>query len=333
MQYLISDRFLRPYLLFFSCLTFFYVSQSSGDIETGDGERPLITNMLDESKNFEVKDSLINWLVGASQSEESFISESLVMNRGLEKKTCDLPIAFTFTSPNKRLIKAECEESWRRFIKVPSQLIFETSGSNKPIQTENLDKNTLVLLRPIKKGNPITQGDLTLGSTSDSNAPLQILNLDKDSKFIAAKDLNTGDPLLMTDIFIGQKVLAARTTIPSGSTLTTELAAIEIRFQNVPPDAISSTKEWAFMETNRNVISGEILRKRHFRKAKLVRRNDPVTLVNTSTSIQIFASGTAAQDGYYGQKVKVKNSESGRIILGKVIGHGRIEINQSTTNP
>ena len=333
MRYLISDRFLRPYLLFFSCLTFFYVSQSSGDIETGDGERALTTDMLDESKSFEVKDSLITWLVGTSQSEKSFISESLVMNRGLEKKTCALPIAFTFTSPNKRLIKAECEKSWRRFIKVPSQLKFEESESNKPIQTVNLAENALILLRPIKKGNPITQDDLTLESTSNSNASLRTLDLDKDSKIIAAKDLNKGAPLLINDIFIGQRVLAARTTIPSGSTLTKELAAIEMRFQNVPPDAISSTKEWAFMETNRNVISGEILRKRHFRKAKLVRRNDPVTLVNTSTSIQIFASGTAAQDGYYGQKVKVKNSESGRIILGKVIGHGRIEINQSANHP
>ena len=86
------------------------------------------------------------------------------------------------------------------------------------------------------------------------------------------------------------------------------------------------------METNRNVIAGEVLRERHFRKAKLVRRNDPVTLISKSASIEIFTSGTASQDGYYGQQVKVTNSESGRVIVGKVIGRGRVEINQNPPN-
>ena len=82
------------------------------------------------------------------------------------------------------------------------------------------------------------------------------------------------------------------------------------------------------METNRTIMAGEIIRERYLRKAKLVRRRDPVTLVNNSPAIQIITSGTALQDGYYGQSVKVINSESGRNVIGTVIGRGKVEINR-----
>ena len=133
----------------------------------------------------------------------------------------------------------------------------------------------------------------------------------------------------MSDILVGKNVLTAKTTIPSGSALTRELAGIEVRFEDIPSDALTRKKGWAFMETNKNIMAGEILRKRHLRKAKLLRRNDPVTLINTNSSIQIIASGTAVQDGYYGQRVKVINTESGRFVLGTVVGHGKVEINSN----
>ena len=81
------------------------------------------------------------------------------------------------------------------------------------------------------------------------------------------------------------------------------------------------------MELNRNIIAGEILRQRHLRKAKLVRRNDPITITIKNSSLEIVTSGTSLQDGYYGQRIKVINLESGRSILGKVIGRGEVEVN------
>ena len=319
MPNLVFKKFLMPYLLHASWLTFFIVSQCTADI-------------LEESNTFRIKSSLVAWLISTSESDEDFISDNLVLNRVLEKKGCPFPITFTFAATNKRLVKAECGDTWRRFIKIPPRVKFKPFDEVDPILAESRLTEALLLMRPIKKNEPITQNDFSRERISGLNSSLLALDLDMNEKMRAAHNLNKGDALLKADILIGQNVITAKTTIPSGSILTKELAGIEMRYRDIPEDAISSTQGWDFMETNRNVISGEVLRERHFRKAKLVRRNDPVTLMSKSASIEIFTSGTASQDGYYGQQVKVTNSESGRVILGKVIGRGRVEINQNPPN-
>ena len=144
---------------------------------------------------------------------------------------------------------------------------------------------------------------------------------------IATRKLRSGESLSVKDVLIGEVVLIAKTTIPSGSSLTNEIISLDTRYSNIPEDALTKAEGWDFMELNRNIIAGEILRQRHLRKAKLVRRNDPVTITIRNASLEIVTSGTSLQDGYYGQRIKVINLESGRSILGKVIGRGEVEVN------
>ena len=332
MQNFLLRTFLRRCLLVAGFLVFLPINQSSAEIETQDDPTIRTAELINEPLRFEVRKSLVAWLALTSKSEVDLIEDTLKLNRGLEKKKCDFPIKFTFTAPNKRLIKADCKNTWRRFIKMPSWLAIEVS---EDISTDKRNKElteALVVRRDLKKGESIHLNDLKREFLTVEDASSLALDLDETAKLIAAHSLNAGDPLSVNDILVGHNVLAAKTTIPSGSTLTSELAGIEIRFSNIPSDAITRTKGWAFMETNRNIMAGEVLRERHLRKAKLVRRNDPVTLINTSSSIQIITSGTAVQDGYYGQRVKVMNTESGRFILGTVVGPGRVKINNNTLN-
>ena len=210
---------------------------------------------------------------------------------------------------------------------MPTGLVIETTREDDAARPDKALTGVLLVLRDLKKGDFIGPNDVKREFLTVENVSSLALELDETTKIVASHKLNAGDPLLLSDILVGKNVLTAKTTIPSGSTISSELAGTEVRFRDIPSDALTRTRGWAFMETNKNIMAGEILRKRHLRKAKLLRRNDPVTLINTNSSIQIIASGTAVQDGYYGQRVKVINTESGRFVLGTVVGHGRVEIN------
>ena len=327
MRHFLLGTFLRRCLLVASILFFFPAKQLSAETERQVGPTKTTADFGEEPVRFEVRKSLIAWLALTSGSELDLIADSLKLNRGLGNKKCDFPIGFTFTTPNKRLIKADCQNSWRRFIKMPAGLVIETTQEDDADRPDKALTGVLLVLRDLKKGDFIGPNDVKREFLTVENVSSLALELDETTKIVASHKLNAGDPLLLSDILVGKNVLTAKTTIPSGSTISSELAGTEVRFRDIPSDALTRTKGWAFMETNKNIMAGEILRKRHLRKAKLLRRNDPVTLINTNSSIQIIASGTAVQDGYYGQRVKVINTESGRFVLGTVVGHGRVEIN------
>ena len=275
---------------------------------------------------YQLKTELITWLTLNSQNEISHIKEKLTLNRNLERKTCNKPITFSFTSASKRMIKVECENNWRRFVKKPSWINVKNPEEKKiNIETQTII-NAFILNRDIKKEEEITLQDLTRNRISVKDTTIFLQDLNVVAPMVSSRVLRSGDPLLITDVISGQVVLIARIAIPSGSSLTNEVATFDTRFSDVPTDALKKMKGWDFMELNRNIMAGEILRQRHLRKAKLVRRDDPITIVSKSASLEILTSGTSLQDGYYGQRVRVVNLESGRSIIGIVTGRGKVEI-------
>jgi len=291
--------------------------------------KQVISAPIEKEQTSELRSDLISWLTLQVTNDLAEIEKNLKLNRSLEKKTCPSSIVFSYVESNKSLILAECEALWRRFVKQPAWL------SVKPIDEAKVDQEitglveVLVLVRDIGQGEPVRNKDLVRKKLRATDFSAFTTQLNEYKPLIASKDLIAGEPIAQTDILIGQRVLIAASAIPSGSRLSDTLTNVDLRFENIPSDALKEAAGWAFMETNRTIMAGEIIRKRYLRKAKLVRRRDPVTLVNNTPAIQIITTGTALQDGYYGQSVKVINSESGRSVMGTVIGRGKVEINRN----
>ena len=255
------------------------------------------------ANEYYLKDELITWLSSNSQT-----------------------IKFVYTTSTKRMIKAECTNSWRRYIKKPSWVNVKLSPPEEiKLQTKKT-VNGFILRRDIKKDEAILLDDLMPKKISTELAEGFLTEHHATLPIIAVRELLSGAPVLLEDVIVGEVVLIAKTTIPSGSSLTTDVVSLDTRYFNIPDDALTQAEGWEFMELNRNIIAGEILRKRHLRKAKLVRRNDPITIIIRNSSLEIITSGVSVQDGYYGQRIKVINLESGRSVLGKVIGRGEVEV-------
>jgi len=274
----------------------------------------------------QLRPGLVAWLAKRTEHEIPEIEERLVLNRSLESKVCPGDLSFSYVQPNKRLILADCKNHWRRFIKQPTWL---TLIKSEPVEVkaESTKLQTVLLIKKaVTKGERVLDSDLEESKLALTNYRGPDISEMQGSPLMAAKDLAKGQPVAWGDILAGRKVVVAKTTIPAGSGLSESLVMTEFRFEDVPSDAIDNETSWSFMETNRRIAEGDILRERHLIKAKLVRRTDPVTLIHRSPALQIITTGVALQDGYFGQSVKVLNTESGRNVMGVVTGRGKVVI-------
>lgn len=74
------------------------------------------------------------------------------------------------------------------------------------------------------------------------------------------------------------------------------------------------------------VADGQVLRPAMLRAAHVVRRGDQVTLAVSGSALAIRMGGKALENGAIGQRVRVRNRSSGRVVEGVVRGEGLIEI-------
>ena len=298
-------------------------------------EDDLYTTSLDKAdtvdagvtnESTQLRSRLVAWLVERTEHEITEIEEKLVLNRSLESKVCPGDLVFSYVRPNERLILANCKSHWRRFIKQPTSL---RSTKSEPVQVKAKStklQTVLLIKKAVAKGERILDSDLEASTLALDNYRSPNLLEIQGLPLIAANDLAKGQPVSSGDIITGRRVVVAKTTIPAGSGISETLVTKEFRFEDVPTDAIDDETSWSFMETNRRIAEGDILRERHLIKTKLVRRSDPVTLIHKSPALQIITTGVAQQDGYFGQSVKVLNTESGRNVMGVVTGRGKVVI-------
>ena len=76
----------------------------------------------------------------------------------------------------------------------------------------------------------------------------------------------------------------------------------------------------------RTLRPGEAIPMNSVDDPKLVTRGVPTTVVFEEGGLSISGVGTPLQSGTLGQSIQVKNMDSGRVIIGRVMADGRIRI-------
>lgn len=85
------------------------------------------------------------------------------------------------------------------------------------------------------------------------------------------------------------------------------------------PDAIIGR------EARRNIGKGDVFTKARLAPPTSVKRGELVVLQSVAGGITVSSSGTAMSDGRLGQKIRVKNVSSDRIVTGVVQGQGVVQ--------
>ncbi len=139
----------------------------------------------------------------------------------------------------------------------------------------------------------------------------------------------TGRRLLRAKLKVSWRVRVpvAVTDIERGEVITQDRVRWEYRYiskhiRDIPTkDTVLSD-----YEAMRMIKSGEIIKKRFLRKRYLVKKGDMVRLFYRRGSIEISYEGEALENGYRGSLIRVRVLSSGKIIKGKVLSEGEVEI-------
>lgn len=124
-----------------------------------------------------------------------------------------------------------------------------------------------------------------------------------------------------------QDVVVLARALPRGTLITTPDVRLEERdigallsgFMTDPSEAVG-------MQAKRSLTAGSALNSNVIAPPKLVRRGQRVTLLAQGKGIEVRSEGKALTDGAKGERIRVKNLSSNRIVQGIVSADGLIMI-------
>lgn len=199
----------------------------------------------------------------------------------------------------------------------------------EPILRNDLDQS----LRAVRLQVPVARGEVLradaheIVSVSASTAPDNVFtDVNRLEGRRAWRDLAAGELLLNEDLMLERQVLVSTRNMAAGTILSPSVASLTtLDARSTPRDAIESPEGLEFFETNRHLRSGEVIRASDLRPAALVRRGETVTLTVVRGSLQIVTRVEALGDGRLGDKVNVRNPDSGRTFSGIVTGRAMVK--------
>ncbi len=121
-------------------------------------------------------------------------------------------------------------------------------------------------------------------------------------------------PVALSDIARGESITAAH--------LTTSL----VNVSNIRQGFAGDSDAVIGREAKRNIGKGEPFRNAVLDAPTAVKRGEVVKLESLAGSIKVSSNGTAMGDGRLGQKIRVRNDSSDRIVTGIVRGQGLVQI-------
>ncbi len=127
-------------------------------------------------------------------------------------------------------------------------------------------------------------------------------------------------------VTVYQEIPVAVQDIPRGQMITkAHLTQALINISTVRQSFLADSQAIVGQEAKRNIGKGEVFRTAQLDSPTAVKRGDTVILESISGSIKVSSSGTAMTDGRMGQKIRVKNESSDRVITGVVKAQGLVQ--------
>ena len=129
------------------------------------------------------------------------------------------------------------------------------------------------------------------------------------------------------EVTVRSQVWTARHPLPRGHLLTAEdLIADERDVSRMNSGYVSDVEMLIGQRLRNSVLAGRALTLQLVEADKLIRRGQSVTLSVNAGGIDIRMTGTALMDGAMGQRIRVENVNSGRVVEGIVRSREVVEV-------
>lgn len=160
----------------------------------------------------------------------------------------------------------------------------------------------------LELGNSRIPGNVSVAVRCNSTKPwkiyLQATVKAFQSIYVSQRPIAKGMPIRSSDI-----VLARRNITALNDDYLTDISEIEGHI------------------AKRSIRKNEVIKPFYLLKSKLIKRGEQVTIIAETSGISVRMKGKAMNDATTGERVKVKNNNSKRIIEGTAIKHGVVKIN------
>jgi flagella basal body P-ring formation protein FlgA len=133
------------------------------------------------------------------------------------------------------------------------------------------------------------------------------------------------------DVRLVQTVVLTSRRIPAGESLTPDNVYLDRRALDSLNGYLSAAELRLGRKTLRALGAGQIVLNTDVAAAQpdnpiLVKAQTPVQMVVRLGSLEVVAHGEALQDGRAGQLVRVRNIDSGKVVVGKVVDRSVVEV-------
>ncbi|MFT7129247.1 MAG: flagella basal body P-ring formation protein FlgA [Gammaproteobacteria bacterium] len=129
------------------------------------------------------------------------------------------------------------------------------------------------------------------------------------------------------NINLYRQVVTTLTPLSKGTLITSE----HLQLREMPVSSLNGsyyTKVDAIvgMQAKRNLRADTAVIESFLELPILIKRGESVIVSATSGALRVKIQGTALKDGYEGEQIRVRNSQSKRIINALVTGRGRVSV-------
>ncbi len=124
-----------------------------------------------------------------------------------------------------------------------------------------------------------------------------------------------------------KEVYAAARSLSRGALLSEDdLERVEININRTSRGYYTDAEQLTGMELNRAMRAGEIVTPSRVSAPQLVERGQTVLLTLDSRAASVSMNGEALQSGALGDRIRVKNTSSDRVIEGEITGDSRVRV-------
>lgn len=132
---------------------------------------------------------------------------------------------------------------------------------------------------------------------------------------------------LSANVQVHDQVLIARRFLRRGTILSATDFQFERReLSTLPGGYETDPQQLIGRQLQRALMTGRVISPRAVKMMPAVRRGETVTLIAGQSGIEITSSGIALSDASIGERLRVRNESSQRVIEGKVTANRRVEI-------
>nr|WP_320147968.1 flagellar basal body P-ring formation chaperone FlgA [uncultured Anaeromusa sp.] len=148
------------------------------------------------------------------------------------------------------------------------------------------------------------------------------------ARVVAMQDTQkVGQAILRLDVRRYQEVVVAARMLPGKSLLQPgDLKQLHLETGRLPDGFLVDPAKAIGQQLQRSLRSGDVLMDSMLLQPVIMRRGTAVTIQVRQGEMIVSASGEALQDGGIGQRIRVKNLVSKRIVTAKVIDEATVEV-------